>query len=405
MDADAPARIAGPILCPVIIGRDAERTVVRDALNQAKTGNGSLLLIAGEAGIGKSRLTRDADEQARGMGMRVLRGRAVPGAGPIPFRPLAEAIHGALRRDGPPQDSDLEPFRPALRGLVPQWSGTRVVKPSPMLLYEGVVRLLRALAGEEGLLLVLEDVQWADADTLAVVDHLADNLASERVLCVATIRDEPGAALDAVEAIAARRGATKLTLQRLTFDETADMARRALDKTVLPRALMEALAERAEGVPFVVEEMLSAYATTGTPATLPHTYRELVRSRLATLDEGVRQTLYAAAAMGRRFEWTLLTAITGATREKVLNDLRAAVAAQLVVAERGAGFEVPFGFRHSLVREALLAELLPPELAELSVRTAEAIEDSYPGVPGDWCERAADLRASGGDGAAAARLL
>src|ERR671936_2569055 len=89
----------------------------------------------------------------------------------------------------------------------------------------------------------------------------------------------------------------------------------------------------------------------------------------------------------------------------VLASLHDAMAAHLVVVDPATGFEMPFGFRHALVREALIAELLPPELAELSARAADAIERRFPGLPGDWCERVAQLREAAGDRTAAARDL
>lgn len=119
----------------------------------------------------------------------------------------------------------------------------------------------------------------------------------------------------------------------------------------------------------------------------------------------MRGVLFAAAVIGRRFDWSLLCDVTGLPRQEVLAALHEAVRAQLVVADPRAGFEMPFGFRHALVREALIGELLPPELAELSERAAGAIEDRFPGLPGEWCERVAHLRETAGDPTAAARHL
>ncbi|MGH2725436.1 MAG: ATP-binding protein, partial [Actinomycetota bacterium] len=398
-------RAAGQVLCPIIVGRDAETSAIAEALTGAREGRGGLLFLVGEAGIGKTRLARHAEERARQSGMRAIRGRAAPGAGPIPFRPLAEAIQTGLRLHGVPGEPELEPYRPALRGLVPAWSATPSTDVTPLMLFEGVSLLMRALAAGDGLVVLLEDLHWADADTLGVLDYLADAVTGDRVLVVGTVRDEPSAALDLAESIAARRAATRLSLRRLSADEVVEMARRSLDADDMPEPLLETLVDRAEGVPFVVEEMLTAYVSSGSPEALPHTYRELVRARMSTLNEGARAILDAAATIGRRFEWQLLASVTGLTRERVLEELRAAVDAKLVVTGSGGALRTGFGFRHALVRDALVAELLPPERAHLAARAADAIEDSYPGLPGEWCERLADLREIAGDHPASARHL
>ena len=412
MNADGhPSWAVGQVVCPVVVGREAEIARIKGALDDAVGGRGGLLIVVGEPGIGKSRLTREAEGLARSAGMRVLRGRAAPTAAPIPFRPIAEALQTAFRRDGLPDDPDLEPYRPALHGIVPEWgSATAAGEIAPLLLLEAVVRLLRSLAvGSSGLLLVLEDLQWADVDTLAVVDYLADNLDGEAVLTLATMRDESGVATDLAEALAARRASLRLRLARLSSAETADMARHCLGEAELAPELLDPLAERTEGVPFVIEEMLTSYVASGSEGsiavTLPHTFRALVRGRLDTVDERTRRVLFAAAVVGRRFEPSLLSALTDSRREEVLDSLRVALDAKLVTASVEGGFELPFGFRHALVREALLAELLPPELAELSARAAKVVEERFPGLPGEWCERAADLREAAGEHAAAARHL
>jgi len=278
-----------------------------------------------------------------------------------------------------------------------------------LLIQEAVGRLLASIARRDGALLVLEDLHWADGDTLALIDYLADNLADDRVACLCTLRDEPGAALDLAESLAARRAGRLLRLGRLSHASVEQMTRAAMGIEAVPRDLLDALRDRAEGVPFVVEEMLTTYVASGgdarAPASLPHTFRELVRGRLARVDDRTRGTLFTAAVIGRTFDGDLLSDVSGLPRDQVLAALHEAVDAQLVVADPSAGFEMPFGFRHALVREALMAELLPPELAELSVRAADSIEDRFPGLPGEWCERVAQLRENAGDRTGAARHL
>lgn len=400
---------SGQVLCPVVVGRSDEIDALLRLAASAQTGRGGLACIVGEAGIGKSRLVRETQAAAEARGMIVLRGRAAPSAAPIPYRAFGEAFTGALRKRNVAEDPEFAQLRRTLRVMLPEDSDARSPEPAVSLVHDAVLRLLSALARRgSGLLLVLEDLHWADAETLEVVDYLGDNVADEPILCISTLRDDPGPALDAVEAIAGRRSGHRFTLERLTADQTAEMARHSLGVQHPEPELIEALAARSEGVPFLIEELLTAYVASGgdiAPQALPHTYRELVSARMQAVDPATRQILFAAAVVGRQFDWSLLSAVTGLDRRGVLDGLRVAVREKLVSSDPAPGLEMPFGFRHALVREAILAELLPPERAELSARAADVIEDRYVGLPGEWCERVADLREAAGDRSATARHL
>jgi predicted ATPase len=186
------------VLCPVLVGRDAETRQLEAALGEAGAGHGAMVLLSGEAGIGKSRLARDAVRAARARGFVVLTGRAVAGSVPTPFRPFAEALVSAGRGGKLPDSGDLDPFRPALGRLVPEWRqpGKSATDDSLVLLGEAVLRLLRVLSPDAGCLLILEDLHWADRETLALLEYVADNIAAERVLCVGTLRDDEGGEAD-----------------------------------------------------------------------------------------------------------------------------------------------------------------------------------------------------------------
>jgi predicted ATPase/DNA-binding CsgD family transcriptional regulator len=398
------------ILCPVVIGRDPELASLREHLRRARDGRGSLVALIGEPGIGKTRLARETQALAQKAGLISLRGRGVPGKVPIPFRAWTEVLSAAFRQPVISSDDELASLRRVLTPIL----GGRSAEPAPPASVPAAVdaslRIFRAFASaSKGLLLVLEDIQWADEDTLEVLDRLSEELDTEPIIALVTVRDDPGAALDLVESLAARRTARPIRLDRLSPDQSREMVRASVDVANLPAHLMEEVTARAEGVPFIVEEMLTAYVSTGEHhglrSTLPHTYRELVRRRLEELDERGRKVLFVAAVVGRRFDWSLLAAVTGLSREDVLQGLRKAVHCRLIYSEPAAGHESPFGFRHALVREAILGELLPPELSDLSSTVAGAIEGRYPGLDGEWCQRAADLREAAGQYQAAAQHL
>jgi tetratricopeptide (TPR) repeat protein len=408
-----------PVLCPVVVGREGELRLLAAALDAAREGRGGAIVVSGEAGIGKTRLARSTQELAGERGMLVLAGRASAGDASTAYGPLVEALQAAPAASRPPEDRELEPYRAALGHLLPLWEAGVPAAEARLLLPEAMLRLLRHLAADAGVLLVVEDAHWADADTLTLLDHVADHLRIERVLCLVTERsDTPGPAAEVLAGMAGRRAAVRVALGPLADDEVAAMARLALGSDEVPAPVLGALGERAEGVPFLVEEMLGAYVAAGEAAALagawplshrvaedlPASYRDLVRARLATLDDRSRRVVFAGAVLGRTFDWTLLGRIARVGDADVLPALRAATKAQLITSPRGGDLS-SFAFRHALARESVLAELLPLEVAELAQTAAETLEDAYPGLPGEWCNRAAALRVQAGDRLGASRLL
>lgn len=403
-----------------MVGRRTELAALEAALGDALAGRGGVTVISGEAGIGKSRLAHEVEALAASLGMQVLVGRAVHAGAHMPFRPLAEAFHSVLRHHGALNNEEMEPFQAALGRLAPTSTGTsRGADDVAGVLPEAVVRLLRVLSKGQGLLLVLEDLHWADADSLAVIEYMADSLEAERVLLICTERsDSAGKAAEVLGDLVARRSASRLVLHGLPEEAIEEMANLVLGVESAPVAVVAALRQRAGGVPFLIEEMLSAYMSVAGATvrstewwisrriadSLPTSYRDLVRARLAKLDEAGRRVIYAAAVLGRTFEWPLLSSMTDIDSQSVLAALAAAVRENLIGAAGGPR-GTAFSFRHAIARESVLADLLPPDLIGLSAKAADAIEDSYPGLPGEWCEHAADLRIQAGDHLGACRLL
>jgi DNA-binding CsgD family transcriptional regulator/tetratricopeptide (TPR) repeat protein len=411
------SRSAKSVLATRVVGRDAELATLYDALDTAAGGAGGIAFLVGEAGIGKSRLAAEVDGAARERDMTVMRGRAVPGTSPVAYRPLVEALCAAVRATGVPDSPELAPFRPTLARLVPEWRVERLEQADDSVidLAEAVVRFLRALAGDGGCLLVLEDLHWADAETLTVVEYLADNLVSERVLCLATVRIENATpALALARTLDARRVATIVELERLDGAAVTDLVASCLDTTEIPGALL-AIADRADGVPFLVEELLAATVASGAlveqgdgwtlarsvEPLLPITFVDSVRRRLDAVGDGARDVLAAAAVLGRRFDWDLLPPLTGLDERAVLAALQSGIDAQLLATEPDGAFR----FRHALSRDAVLATLLPPERAAVSARALDVVSETRPGLPGPWCELASELAQAAGHRDRAAALL
>ncbi|HVE45631.1 MAG TPA: AAA family ATPase [Acidimicrobiales bacterium] len=406
------------VLADRVVGRDQELGTLRALVAAVKEHRGGAGFLVGEAGIGKSRLAMLVATEAEAAGMSVLRGRAVRTVTPVAYRPLAEALCSAVRIDGGPDTAELGPFRATLGRLIPEWKveSQNNGDHSVLALAEAVLRFLRAVAGGRGCLLVLEDLHWADPETLTIVEYLADNLGSEAVLCLGTLRPEgPSGAHDLARVLEARRVSEVVELLRLHDQDIGEMVRACLGAdTIAPEIL--ALAGRAEGVPFLVEELLAVAVTSGSlvrehdswalstacEPVVPLTFADSMRRRMATLGHEARAVLVAAAVLGRRFDWDLLPEITGLDERNVLGALHVAVDAQIVSVGPG---EQTFRFRHALSRDAVLADLLPPERAALSRRALEAVEAAQPDLAGGWCELAAELAEAAGDRGRAGSLL
>lgn len=401
---------------PYVVGRDREITALSGAVDRTRDGRGGALFLTGEAGIGKSRLARYAAGQAYDQGMRVLKGRGTTIGPMVPFRPVAEALL-ALFRGEPPDDSTLGPYKPVLGTLIPEWHDHRSTTESVVVLAEAVLRLLASVARKTPCLLVLEDLHDADAETLAVIEYLADNLEDQPVLLLATIRTEPGHALELIHRIAQRGAATQLDLRRLTRPEVQEMTAACLESEQIPAELCSRLWTDSAGNPFLVEELLHGMVSSGLLVAgtrgwqvvgelklpVPTAFVRSVAHRTDRLGPQGREVLSIAAVLGHRFPLSVVQRVTGTGDRALLSHLHAGVAAQIVTPDEPAPDW--YAFRHPLTADALLAQLTPGERADLSRRAADAIEDLYPELTGDWCPLVAKLRFDAGSPAEAGLLF
>jgi DNA-binding CsgD family transcriptional regulator len=398
-----------------LTGRDVELTRIRQAIELASAGEGGTVVVTGEAGIGKSRLLRECRLLAAEARMTVLAGRAVPQGGA--YRPLVEAMLGHLRDTAVTESPELRPFRTALLRLVPGWATQDAADPiveqavdPVVLLGEGLVRLLRQLGGEAGCVLVLDDLHWADADTLAVVEFLAGAIGTSRILLVAAARTDEAWPVDR---LTLNEDVTQMRLDRLGRDEVVALALSCLPDGRLPNEVDDLLVAKSEGLPLAVEELLSGLVESGALVTdedgwrlraeprivVPDSLSALVSRRLATLDGDQRAVVDAAAVLGREVDWSLLPRVAALAEDAVLGGLRAATDAHLLVPAESPG---RLSWRHGLIRDAVLGLLGPAEHSVLARRAAAAL------VPDDSTDSAAaavELLIRAGDGRPAADLL
>ena len=385
------------VRCPILVGRAGDLDALATAVDETVAGRGRCVVISGEAGIGKSRLVTETTRLATERGLGVVAGRAVPASRATAYRPVTEALLQLLRTGGLPEDPSLRPWLAHLAGLLPGVvTGAGPAEPArpaeaDALRGEAVLQLIRRLS-PAGIVVAIEDMHWADPDTVALLEYLADNLAGEPVLLVASLRTEPSSpASDLVRRLRGRPSVMHLVLERLAVDEVG-----AMISACCPEADDETrvrIVRAAEGVPLLVEELL---ASPGIPGSITDT----VRARLAEFPGPERGVLETAAVIGHHFDWEILPAATGRPPGVVSRALSQGVERSLLAAD-GDGFR----FRHALTREAVLAVMMGPRVRETAVAALAAIDAAHPYLEGRWREVAADLSARAGDTVRSGRLL
>jgi DNA-binding CsgD family transcriptional regulator/tetratricopeptide (TPR) repeat protein len=378
--------MGGQVTSPALVGRARELAALDAALGRADGGASAVVLLGGEAGVGKTRLVTEFAAGQAGTGTRVLIGGCVPLAdGELPFAPAVEALRDLVGQVGvEPVRALAGPSWPELARLLPALGDPGHAGPMPPpeptdqgRLFELLIGLLGALADQAALVLVVEDVHWADRSTRDLLAFLARNLRRQRVVLVATHRsDEPERPwLGPFLAELGRAGAERLELDRLDPAESAEQMAAILG-AMPPVALVEGVFARAEGNPFFTEELLAA--TDAGPAELPATLHDLLRGRIQAASEPARQVLRVAAVVGRRAPHRLVAAVAGLDDPRLDQALREAVAGKLLVTRPGGdGYE----FRHALLREVAYADLLPGERARLHGEVAAAVA-AHPGWAG-----------------------
>lgn len=369
----------------MIVGREEEVDALGRALAAAVSGEGQCVLLVGEAGIGKSRLAREVATLAAEQGLRVATGRAVPASASTAYGPVSEFLLQLFRRAPLPDDPGLAPWLPLLQPLLPNLveGVVSASEVSPALRGEAVLQLV-GRAAVTPLIVVLEDLHWADRDTVALVEYLADNLAGTPVFLVLSLRDSPAsAALDAARRLRNRAGINYLSLERLTDEQLATMVRACqpdADDDLIGR-----IQATAEGVPLLVEDLL---ASPGLPAD----FTAAVETRLAALPRDQREVIEAAAVLGRRFDWRLLPAMTGHS-EEVVSEALAEGTESLLLTSQGSALR----FRHAMTREAILDRLIAPRQRQLALAGLDEMTRGGQALSVEEREVAIDLALRAGD--------
>jgi DNA-binding CsgD family transcriptional regulator/tetratricopeptide (TPR) repeat protein len=363
---------------PTIIGRDAELEKLRAAWQVTVAGEPQLILVTGEAGIGKTRLAGEfANHVIRGGG-RVVSGACVDlRQGGLPYAPIRQALRAVAR--APEHRALLEMMGDGLAALLPDLGSEAVPPPSEQTrrvrLFESLLHLFQELASRTPVLLIVDDVQWADQGTLDLLTFLARNLTRVPVLELLTFRDERLAADDPLLGFLISQGSgtvrDRLTLGRLDERGVAAQIAGIVDGEPDPQ-LVEEVFDRSDGNPFFVEELLAARAMDR--GRVPPTVRDLLLNRIAHLPPETRQVLRVAAVAGRTVLHETLSKVVDTDDLALSEALRAAIDGQVLELHAE---EDGYTFRHTLLREALYDDLLPSERRRMH-RTYAALLEAGP---------------------------
>jgi DNA-binding NarL/FixJ family response regulator len=385
--------VATRVASPDFIGRKRELDALVEAIARGRARDAVVVLVGGDAGIGKTRLVAEAAARAREQGALVLEGGCVSlGSGEgLPFGPIVEALRrlpeliatgrvGTLRSIDElrsVETNDLGRLMPELGSATssdagmferPDWVQARI--------FESILALLRRLGDEVPVALIVEDLHWSDSATRDLLSFLARNARDECLVIIGTYRTD-----DLHRRHPLRPWLAEMErLPRVIRTEVGRFERTELAAQVAailghqpPDDLVEAIAHRAEGNPFFVEELLASGAEGGVDR-IPPTLRDVLLTRVTTLSEEGQRILGVAAVAGRTAQPGLLAAVAGAADEAEIEaPLREALAAQILIDDPSMPGDA-YRFRHALMAEAVYDDLLPTERRRLHAAYAASID-------------------------------
>jgi DNA-binding CsgD family transcriptional regulator len=385
------------------VARGLELTALRERLALARRAAGGLVLIAGEPGIGKTRLIAEVAEQARTEGWLVLVGRSYDADGMPPYLPIGEALRAyvrtcplaQLRAEIAEAGPDVALIVPEIRGRLADLPASQPVSPKHgrYRLFESVAEFLRgsarSRADSAGLLLVLDDLHWADTPTLLLLQHLARRLVDAPMLVLGSYRTVDPRPAHGLQDVLADLGREHLyesvLLAPFSREEAGDLIRELNGAPAAP-AVVDAIQQDTQGNPFLIEEVarqlrtevgnLADPRTIGLHRTVPDSVRQVVGRRLARLGAAANWLLRVAAVLGDGFRFDVLAAASGIEVASLVDALEEALAAGVLREDGGR-----YHFAHALLREALHEELSAPRCARLHHQIGEAMERLHAGNP------------------------
>ena len=363
---------------------------MRDALEGARAGRSAKFLIAGEAGVGKSRLAAEFADVAYRENVLVLSGGCVDlGDGSAPYAPIVEALRTWVRGAS---DAELEailgPWRSDLAPLVPELRPTRDEIPAGLAggrtvykgqghLFEILLAVLQRLAAKEPVVLLVEDLHWSDRSTRDLLAFLVPNVRNLAVLLVMTYRSDElhrrHPLLPFLAELERSGRVARIELDRFDRGELAAQLRAIAGPDLDPR-LIDLIHARSEGNAFFAEELLAS-ARDHAPTTLPPSLRDVLMARVGGLTDRSQELLRIASAAGQRVDPALVAAAMGTDVSVLDESLRESVSQQILIPDVAPG-EERYAFRHALLQEAVYEDLLPGERTRLHAAFARTLGEA-----------------------------
>ncbi|MGH3082927.1 MAG: ATP-binding protein [Gaiellaceae bacterium] len=386
----------------VFVGRERELAVLLAALSDALSGNGRLVLIGGEPGIGKSRLSEELASSAMTVGAQVAWGRCWEAGGAPPYWPWVQAIRSCIRTRSPDQlEAELGPGGADIVDLV-LTGQQRLPDPGALptqadphqarfRLFDSIAGFLKNASASQPLVLVLDDLNWADGESLLLMQFVARELADAHVLLLGTYRDIDLSRRHPLSRtlgeLARERLFERIHLRGLSLEDVQGFIE-ATCGFVPDQGLVEAVHVQTEGNPFFVSEVVRLLMEEGVlapdtavtqerwTARIPEGVREAIGRRLDHLSGRCNEALTLAAAIGREFTLDQLAGvIDDLSEDRLLEVLDEALEAHVVEEPPGAAGH--YQFTHALIQRTLLDELSLTRRARLHAQIAEALEDLY----------------------------
>ena len=379
-DAGKLIRTVGRVSSPRFVDRRKERVALDAALARTREGQGSVVFVGGEAGIGKSRLISEVAGGAERDGMTVVIGECLPlGDGELPYAPVVGALRSLVaQREGSELEAMLGSVGEELSVLLPELASgdcgvasSLVREGSQACLFEQLLAVLASTARVRPLMLVVEDFQWADRSTCDFFSFLIRAARREPIALIITYRSDElrrGHPLRHCVLELERSGrAVRVELSPFTRAEVREQVAAILDEPP-PGPLVDRLLERSEGNPFFTEELLASASEPGEP--LPDSLRDTMLARVEGQSTVVHDVLRIATVAGPTVDHGLLAAVAELSEDDLNRALRDAVESYLLAPDSS----MPgYSFRHALLREAIYSDLLPVERRNLHLRLAETL--------------------------------
>jgi predicted ATPase len=379
------------------VGRERELAELTTALDGVLEGRGGLVMLAGDPGIGKTRLTEELTALARDRGATVLLGACYEGGSSPPYWPWTQAIRSLLPEPSEavmnalePRAAEISEFVPEIGNLFPDLEPAPVVDPGQarFRLFDSVTSFLNEIAISQPMVLVLDDLHWADRSTLDLLEFVVREVTSRPMLIIGGYRDielsRRHPLVKSLAALARARGFQRILLRGLGSYEVSRMVEAVGDIT-LPSELVEEIHVRTEGNPFCVGEITRDLSNEAVERggefdalkfRIPEGVREAVDSRLDRMSEECNRVLRITAVIGREFDFALLAVLNRELTDEALFDLvEEAVVAGAV--REASGPTERYEFTHALIQQTLAEELTTGRRTRVHVRIVNAMEELY----------------------------